>query len=165
MESNVVKHQLLMLKRTKEREKEWSQRSAAIVKNLDSLVFSCTDDQMLPLQSIRSLIDNSYCLKEVDDSLVIDMVKFSTYKRSKSVWYSPPFYVGGITGLKLRLAVYTNGIRSGLNTHISLIIQNLERDVTDPLVKPHGMCILISVKNFKSQSPEFCGINESEYIP
>lgn len=90
MESNVVKHQLLMLKRTKEREKEWSQRSAAIVKNLDSLVFSCTDDQMLPLQSIRSLIDNSYCLKEEDDSLVIDMAKFSTYKRSKSVWYSPP---------------------------------------------------------------------------
>ena len=56
MEKNVVNHQLLMLK-------SWDKKMAVIAKNIDSLLVTCTDEQRFPLQSIRSVIDDSYCLK------------------------------------------------------------------------------------------------------
>lgn len=177
LEKNVVKHQLLMLKTLKERkkteknqeikggkrEREWKLKSAAIVKNLDSLVLTCTNDQILPLQSIRSLIDDSYCV-EKGKFLVLTMKKFFSYKRNKIVWYSPPFYMGDIAGLKLRLAVYANGIQSGANTHTSLIVQNLKRDVEEPTTILCGLCVHVSVKDrFVCETAEFCELDTHEY--
>ena len=48
------------------------------------------------------------------------------------MWYSPPFYLGDITGLNLRLAVYPNGIKEGAGTHVSLVVECLERDLKEP---------------------------------
>ena len=108
------------------------QRAAVIGKNLDSLLISCTDKLRFPLQSIRSEIDNSYCLKLDGAALSLEITNFSKYKQSNEVWYSSPFYLGDITGLKLRLAVYPNGIKEGAGTYASLIIECLERDFKEP---------------------------------
>ena len=42
------------------------------------------------------------------------------------------FYVGDVTGLKARLAVYPNGIESGAGTHVSVVQQNLKTDLEIP---------------------------------
>ena len=125
MEKNVVNHQLLMLK-------SWDQRAAVIAKSVDSLLATCTKEQRFPLQSICSVIDDSYCLTLDGAALSLEMTNFSKYKQNNQVWYSPPFYLGDITGLKLRLAVYPNGIKEGAGTHVSLVVECLERDLKEP---------------------------------
>ena len=138
MEKNIVNHQLLMLK-------SWNQKVAVIAKNIDSLLVTCTDEQRLPLQSIRSVIDDSYFLKVDGPSLSLQITNFSKYKQSNGVWYSPPFYLGDVTGLKLRLAVYPNGIKAGAGTHVSLVIECLERDVKEPKDMQCGSYVEVSV--------------------
>ena len=153
MERNVVSHQLLMHIAQKQREKERKRKDkereesekkrekreslkvAAIAKNLDSLLVSCAEDQRLPLQSIRSLIDDSHCLK-IGTSLVLSMTNFSKYKLQSGVWYSPPFYVEDFTGLKLRLAVYANGVGSGQHSRVSIVIQTLKSDLKAEHLSP-----------------------------
>lgn len=63
METNVVNHQLVMLKSNQRAKEEWDKRAAVIAKNIDSLLVNCTSKQKFPLQSLRSVIDDSYCLK------------------------------------------------------------------------------------------------------
>ena len=142
LEKNLVNHQLLMLKAQKKREKEREKqrekrekeredrendRLKVIAEHLDTLATTSTEEQRLPLQSICSLIDMSYTLND-GGQLTLSMTNFSSYRRPNSVWYSPPFYVGDITGPKLRLAVHANGVGSGARSHVSLVIQSLERD-------------------------------------
>ena len=136
MEKCVVNHQLLMLKSFQERseraKKEWDQKMVVIAKNIDTLSVTCTEEQQLPLQSIRSVIDDSYCLKREGASLSLQMTNFSKYKRT-NVWYSPPFYIDEVTGPKLRLCVHPNGVKEGARTHLSLVIECLERDLQEPV--------------------------------
>ena len=136
-----VKHQLQILnslqeraKKDKERDKREEKRDrklAVIAGILDSLSATCTEEQKLPLQSIRSVIDDSYCLKVNGAALSLQMTNFSEYKKNHGVWYSAPFYLGDITGLKLRLVVYPNGIAKGANTHVSLVIECLPKDLKE----------------------------------
>ena len=150
MKDNVVNHQLLMLNSMRERDKkdknEWGRKAAALGRHLDSLLVTCAEEQRLPLQSIRSLIDDSFCLKD-GSALTLNMPKYSKYKRSDGVWYSPPFYLGDIAGMKMWLAVYPNGIQSGSHTHMSLLVQNLKRD-EDVRAKPLcGSYVQVSIDN------------------
>ena len=158
MEKNVVNHQLLMLK-------SWDQRAAVIAKSVDSLLATCTNKQRLPLQSIRSVIDDSYCLKRDGASLSLEMMNFSKSRRSSDVWYSPPFYLGDITGLKLRLAVYPNGIKEGAGTHMSLVIECLERDLCEPKQMECGNVVNVMINNYYSIcTEEFCDCKNSHEI-
>ena len=70
VQENVDNHQLLMLKderitRKKECDKydtelnRWDRKAAAIAKNINSLLVTCTEEQKLPLQSICCLLDES----------------------------------------------------------------------------------------------------------
>ena len=168
MKKNVIKHQLLLLKSNLERkakdkerdktERKWDQTVTAIAKNLDSLLISCSDDQMLPLQSIRSLIDDSCYLKDNDASLVFHVTDFSVERNS--TWYSPPFYIGGVDGLKLRLAVYPDGIETGAGTHVSLVIQKLKLDLE---VQPRTTCgLLLHIKSCgQTYVPLLCSSTQS----
>ena len=167
MLENVVNHQLLMLKSLKEerlaRQEEryeydkeldrWDKRAAAIANNIDSLLITCAKKQKLPLQSICSLLDDSYCLIG-GTSLSLPIAKFSKYKKSNGVWYSPPFYLGDIAGLKVRLAVFPNGIKSGAGTHVSVVLQNLERDLDTPTEIECGSFAQIGIESTDINRPE-----------
>lgn len=141
MEENSVDHQLLMLlsiiqqemrecDREEERQKREKERNEAIVTNLDLLLTNCTISQRLPLQSIRSVIDN-FCVNE-GKPLTLSVPDFSKYKRSSKTWYSPPFYVDNIAGMKLRLTLYPNGINGGAHGYVSLKLHVLKGDMKTP---------------------------------
>lgn len=167
MEENVVNHQLLMLKSLRDerliRQKEhdeydmeldrWHRKAAAIAKNIDSLIVTCAEEQNVPLQSIHSLLDESYCLIG-GTSLSLTVSKFSEYKKSNGVWYSPPFYLADITGLKARLALYPNGIESGAGTHVSVVLQNLGTDLETSAEIECGSFAQIGIGSTDSDKPE-----------
>ena len=170
MEKNVVNHQLLMLKSNQEKSKrakdEWDQKVAVISKNIESLLVTCTDEQRLPLQSICSVIADSYCLKLGGPSLSLYISNFSKYQESSAVWYSPPFYLGDIAGLKLRLAVYPNGVQEGAGTHVSLIIECLESDARVPKDIECGSYIKVVTgsnvyKNYVCETHDICECKNS----
>ena len=90
MEENSVNHQLLMLNsivawnkrernQEKERETRENEQNEAIVTNLDLLLTNCTISQRLPLQSIRSVIDN-FCIKE-GEPLTLSVPDFPSISR------------------------------------------------------------------------------------
>ena len=172
MKTNVVNHQLLMLKSNQRAKEEWNKRAVVIAKNIDSLLVNCTSKQKLPLHSIRSVIDDSYCLKLEGASLSLQLTNFSKYKQAPHhVWYSPPFYLGDITGLKLRLAVYPNGIKEGACTHVSLVIECLKRDLEDPKEMECGSYVNVQViggnaemDDFSSSTNDICRCKESHEI-
>lgn len=142
MRKSVVSHQLLMLKAQKERDQRdkerdrkdeereirEKQRVDAIATNLDSLLATCSKEQRLPIQSICSLMDDSWCLEE-GESLTLRMENFSTYIDKHAYWYSPPFYLEEFTGPKLRLAVYA---RSETKARVAFALQYLEKDSSVP---------------------------------
>ena len=167
IQKNVVNHQLLMLKSLKDeriiRQKEhdeydmeldrWDRKAAVIARSIDSLLVTCAEEQRVPLQSIRCLLDESYCLTG-GNSLSLPITKFSEYKKSSCVWYSPPFYLVDITGIKARLAVYPNGIESGTGTHVSVVLQTLETDLEIPAEIEYGSFTQIGIGSTDSNKPE-----------
>ena len=159
MDKNVINHQLLMLK-------SWDQKVAVIAKNIDSLLVTCTDEQRFALQSIRSVIDDSHCLKLGGAALLLEITNFSKYKQGNQVWYSPPFYLDDITGLKLRLAVYPNGIKEGADSHMSLVIECLERDLKEPKEMECGNYIHVKVtsSDYLMNTGDFCDCKNSDEI-
>ena len=142
MRKSVVRHQLLMLKAQKERDQRdkerdrkdeereirEKQRVGAIATNLDSLLATCSEDQRLPIQSICSLMDDSWCVKE-DELLTLRMENFSNYTDKRAYWYSPPFYLEEFTGPKLRVVVYA---RSETNGCVAFALQYLAKDSSMP---------------------------------
>ena len=126
--STQILHQMLLMKT------KLTQMMRGISKNVDSLLQTCTEDQKLPLQSIRAIIDKSHHLKEEGDTLTIEIPDLSQYKRSREVWRSPPFYVK--EGYKVCLAVYPNGIGKGEGTHVSLSLVLMKGEFDDELEWP-----------------------------
>ena len=162
METSVAHHQLLMLKSNQKTREEWDKKAAVIVKNIDSLLVNCTNKQKLPLHSIRSVIDSSYCLKRDSASLSLQIANLSQYKRAPHhVWYSPPFYLCDITGLKFQLAVYPNGIKEGARTHVSLVIECLVRDFPDLKVMECGYYVNVQAIGCNAETGKFsCDTND-----
>ena len=118
----------------KKRESELTRTMRGISMNVDSLLQTCTEDQKLPLQSIRAIIDKSHHLDNEYDSLTIEIPDLSQYKRSRKVWRSPPFYFR--EGYKMCLAVYPNGIGKGEGTHVSLYLGLMKGEFDDELEWP-----------------------------
>jgi hypothetical protein len=75
-------------------------------------------------------------LKKSGDSMKITMPRFSEYRRSCKVWYSPPFYYG--KGYKMCLAVHANGVGAweGAGTHVSVAILHLRGEYDNQLTWP-----------------------------
>lgn len=83
-------------------------------------------------------------------------MNFSKCKQAPHhVWYSPPFYLNVVTGLKLRLAVYPNGIKEGARIHVSLVIECLKRDLEDPKQMECGCYIIVQVIGGNAETDDF----------
>ena len=131
LEKSVIHHQLLMLKSQEQIRKEYEAKEGrwkeAMESNLQSITSTCTftEQQKFHLESIYSLLKDSYCLKKGGDSFELDMFLF---QHQDNVWKSPLFYLYDIHIMKLQLKVYVNGYGSGAGTHISLTLVSLKRD-------------------------------------
>ena len=87
---------------------------------------------------IDFLLSCSTTLKEIGDSVQLEMPKFSEYRRSGKVWHSPPFYYR--EGYKMCLAVYANGTGEGAGTHVSVSLLLLKGKYDDQLKWPMKFC-------------------------
>lgn len=106
----------------------------AIVMNADELAGTCNDAQKFAVQSIRSLIDETFYLKKIGQPITFQMINYSDYKRSGKVWYSPPFYVAD--GYKMCLAVYAGGIGIGRGSCLSIALCLMKGEFDDELTWP-----------------------------
>ena len=107
---------------------------SAIAGNVDELLRSCTEEQQVALQSIRSLADESYHLKVIDQPIIFQMINYSEFKRTNKVWYSPPFYVAD--GYKMCLAVHANGNGLGHGMFVSISLCLMQGEFDDELNWP-----------------------------
>ena len=84
------------------------------------------------------------------------------------MWYSPPFYLGDVTGLKFRFVVYPNGVQESEGTHVSLIVECLESDAKEPKDIQCGSHIKIIVSNkgnnYLYRIRDICGCKNSHEI-
>lgn len=106
----------------------------AIGRNADELLKSCAEGQRFAVQSIRSLTDEDYHLKNIGQPLLFQMINFSEFKRSQKTWYSAPFYVAD--GYKMCLAVDANGSGIGQGTFVSISLCLLQGEFDDELNWP-----------------------------
>jgi hypothetical protein len=75
-------------------------------------------------EMVDFVIACSVRLEKIKDLVKVSMPKFSEYRRSGKVWYSPPFYYG--EGYKMCLAVHANGVGEGAGTHVSVTLSLLK---------------------------------------
>ena len=102
--------------------------------NASHLLTTCTEEQILAVQSIQSLTSNGYSIDSINTPVTLQMVSYSEYKNSGKIWYSIPFYVAG--GYKMCLAVYASGLGAAQGTHLSLSLCLLNGEFDDNLVWP-----------------------------
>ena len=88
-------------------------------------------------EMIDFVIACSVRLERIDDLVKVSMPKFSEYRRSGKVWYSPPFYYRD--GYKMCLAVYANGVK-GAGTHVSVILNLLKGEHNISKQQPEKKC-------------------------
>ena len=64
--------------------------------HLATVLQSCPPEQLAPLSSLLSLLDQSSHLKRPGDTLLMPLPldEMEPLKARSGVWYSPPFYVG-----------------------------------------------------------------------
>ena len=161
LEKNIVSHQLLMYRSFVERDQVVKK---AIAKNLDLLVATCSKEQQLPLQSIRSLIDPSFCLKTDDDSLQLSIPDISRYARGSEMWYSPPFYIGDIqSGMKVCLTARVMSTKSYVGyyghswtpgTSIDVNFEILESELQQSVENSCCTTLVVKVMHDESSEPK-----------
>ena len=76
----------------------------------------------------------------------IVMTEFSKYKRTHTVWRSPPFY-SHMGGYKMRLAVYANGNGAGAGTHVSVYLYPMKGKNDDSLFWPSNIDVTFELVN------------------
>ncbi len=106
----------------------------AIVVNADELARTCTDAQKFAVQSIRSLTDETYHLREIGQPITFQMINYSDYKRSGKVWYGLPFYVAN--GYKMCLSVHAGGMGIGRGSCLSIALCLMRGEFDDELTWP-----------------------------
>ena len=79
------------------------------------------------------------------------LTRYSEYKRTNSVWYSPPFYSRD-NGYKLQLWVVANGDASGEGTHLSLYVYLLKGEYDDQLQWPFNANITVQLLNWSGDN-------------
>ena len=77
-------------------------------------------------ETVDLIIACSARLEKISDLVKVTMPKFSEYRRSGKVWYSPPFYYR--EGYKMCLAVYANGVGEEAGTHVSVTLTLLKEE-------------------------------------
>ena len=80
------------------------------------------------------------------------MTQYSTHKKNKDCWFSPPFYSGS-EGYKMCLNVYANGERDGTGSHVSLRVHLMRGEFDSQLVWPFKGLITIRLVNYISDGP------------
>ena len=121
----------------------------AIAVTAEELVKTCTDHQRLSAQTIRSLTDESFHLKQMGQPVIFQMVNYSEYKRSGKTWYSPPFYVAG--GYKMCLAIQASGIGSGHGLFMSVSLCLMRGEFDDELPWPVELPFHLIVEMLRSE--------------
>jgi hypothetical protein len=133
---------LLMIDRT-QLKREWKEMKTELneVKVKLSKVETERDEIKVKLRETESRLafcdafgDPANKLKKSGDSMKITMPRFSEYRHSCKVWYSPPFYYG--KGYKMCLAVHANGVGEGADSHISMELLHLRGEYDSQLKWP-----------------------------
>ena len=120
-ELRTAKAEVEDLQKKEEYGRQFTERKLkAIAFNADELVKSCSESQKVGIQSIRSLTDESFHIREIGQPIIFQLINYSEYKRSNKVWYSAPFYVAN--GYKMCLAVYANGTGIGKGSCVSIAL-------------------------------------------
>ena len=132
-------------------------RLNAIGTNVDELIKTCTENQRFAIQSIRSLTDETFHLRQIGQPVTFQMINYSDFKRSNKVWYSSPFYVAD--GYKMCVAINAAGSGIGQGTCLSvslwLMRGEFDNELTWPVELPFHLIIEIlrSSEHFDSGSP------------
>lgn len=113
---------------------QMERKMRAISQNASELLASCTERQVIAVQSIQALTNNNYSIDSINTPVTLQMVNYSEYKGSGKTWYSTPFYVAG--GYKMCLAVKPLGTGSAQGSHISLSVCLLNGEFDDELAWP-----------------------------
>ena len=121
----------------------------AIAGNADELLKSCSDGQRFAVQSIRSLTDESYHIKNIEQPLAFQMINYSEFKRSHQTWYSPPFYVAD--GYKMCLVVHANGIGIGFNKFVSVSLCLMQGEFDEELSWPVELPFHLIIEGIRSE--------------
>ena len=119
----------------------------AVNSNAEELIKSCTETQKVAVQSIRSLVDQTYHLKEMGKPVVFQMVNYSEMKRTGRVWYSAPLYVQ--QGYKMCLAVYANGVGIGEGACLSVALCLMKGEFDDELQWPVNIPFNLTIEILK----------------
>ena len=75
------------------------------------------------------------------------LTRYSEYKRTNSVWWSPPFYSGD-KGYKLELMVNVNSFGSDKGSHLFLHVYPQKGEYDDQLQWPFNAIITIQLLNW-----------------
>lgn len=64
--------------------------------HLSTILQSCPREQLEPLSSLLSILDQSSHLKQAGDTLLvpIPLEEMRSFGEKSEIWYSPPFYIG-----------------------------------------------------------------------
>lgn len=89
------------------------------IEYLDDVLQHYDFDQIPSLKCIKTALTSpDIWLRKLGDSCSFRMPDFTQKKRSKSKWFTTPFFVKG--GYKMNVCVYANGFQSGIDSHISV---------------------------------------------
>ncbi len=121
----------------------------AIAGNADELLKSCTESQRFSVQSIRSLTDESYHLRNIDQPMIFRMINYSEFLRTGKIWYSAPFYVAD--GYKMCLSVNAKGSGIGTGMFISISLCLMQGEFDDELNWPIELPFHLIVEALQSE--------------
>ena len=82
----------------------------------------------------------------VSSFIEFTMPRYSTHKKDKDGWYSPPFYTGP-GGYKMCITVSAHGIGRGAGTHVTMLIHLMRGEYDSRLVWPFRGGITIQLVN------------------
>ena len=134
-----------------------------IAKNASELLATCSERQIIAVQSIQALTSNSHMIDSINTPVTLQMVNYSEYKSTGKTWYSTPFYVAG--GYKMCLTTQAFGMGTGQGTHLSLSICLLKGEFDDDLAWPVELPFHLVVEIVKQDEDFDSGYNTAPGTP
>ncbi len=117
------------------------------VEFLDGMLEKWELNELPALECIKTVLQSPHLwIKKLGDKYAFRMSNFSQKNQNKSKWLSPPFLVA--EGYKMCICVYSNGIKSGADTHISVSLLLLFDDQLEwPISLPPYLGIRVELMN------------------